>query len=89
MTKLYLWTDVLADYTPGVMFALADSADEARELIVAEGLWAEKILRKRESAQDRGRWVAFLEQYIRSELVKEPREIELNSKFAFVLEGGG
>ena len=31
--KLYVWEDVLADYTSGVMFALATSAAEARRLI--------------------------------------------------------
>ena len=32
--KLYVWEDVLTDYTSGVMFALATSADEARSLIL-------------------------------------------------------
>ena len=31
--KLYVWEDVLTDYTPGIMFALAESPEEARELI--------------------------------------------------------
>ena len=31
--KLFLWTEVLTDYSDGVMFALANSVDEARELI--------------------------------------------------------
>ena len=30
---LYVWEDVLCDYTSGVMFALAHSVDEARELL--------------------------------------------------------
>ena len=34
--KLYLWEGVLRDYTSGVMFALANSPDQARELLKAE-----------------------------------------------------
>lgn len=33
--RLYVWTDVLTDYTSGIMFALASSIDEARALIQA------------------------------------------------------
>jgi len=32
--KLYVWEDVLEDYTPGIMFALATSVDEARILLL-------------------------------------------------------
>ena len=31
--KLYLWKNVLRDHTPGVMFAIADSVEEARRII--------------------------------------------------------
>lgn len=31
--KLYVWEDVLEDWSAGVMFALAQDADHARELI--------------------------------------------------------
>ena len=31
--KLYVWHDVLTDYTSGVMFALAESPEHARETI--------------------------------------------------------
>jgi hypothetical protein len=34
--KLFVWTDVLTDYTSGIMFALAETADEARSLIRKE-----------------------------------------------------
>ena len=33
--KLYVWENVLCDYTCGVMFSLARSEEEARELIQA------------------------------------------------------
>jgi hypothetical protein len=36
--KLYVWTDVLKDYTPGIAFALAATEDEARELVVKKAL---------------------------------------------------
>ncbi len=32
--KLYVWENVLTDYTSGIMFALANSIEEARELII-------------------------------------------------------
>ena len=31
--KLFVWENVLTDYTEGIMFALAENADEARRLI--------------------------------------------------------
>lgn len=31
--KLFVWTDVLTDYTSGIMFALAKDAEEARKLL--------------------------------------------------------
>ena len=34
--RLYLWRDVLCDYTCGMAFAVAASADEARGIIVRE-----------------------------------------------------
>lgn len=33
--KLYLWRDVLCDYTCGMAFAIASSANEARGMLVA------------------------------------------------------
>jgi hypothetical protein len=32
--KLYVWRDVYTDYTPGVAFALAENAEQARQMIV-------------------------------------------------------
>lgn len=31
--SLYVWEDVLVDYTPGIAFALAGSVDEARQML--------------------------------------------------------
>lgn len=33
---LYVWHDALTDATPGVMFALATSVDEARQLVLGQ-----------------------------------------------------
>jgi len=32
--KLFVWKNVLTDYTSGIAFALAENADEARKLII-------------------------------------------------------
>ncbi len=32
--KLFIWRGVLIDYTPGIAFAMAHTADEAREKII-------------------------------------------------------
>jgi hypothetical protein len=34
--KLFVWEDVLSDYTDGIMFALAESVDDARSIIMDE-----------------------------------------------------
>lgn len=36
--KLYVWHDVLADWTAGVAYALARSSEEAKELLIKSGL---------------------------------------------------
>lgn len=48
--KLYVWKDVLTDYTSGIMFALAESVGQAREIICPG--WAETEARWRESPSD-------------------------------------
>ena len=34
--KLYFWEDVLYDYTSGIMFAIANSVEEARATLLEE-----------------------------------------------------
>jgi hypothetical protein len=34
--KVYVWNDVLTDYTSGMMFAIAGSKEEAREVLLRE-----------------------------------------------------
>lgn len=36
MKKLFIWDDVLYDYTAGIMFALADTVEDARRLLAVE-----------------------------------------------------
>ena len=44
--KLYLWHDVLCDYTAGMAFAVAHSVEEARGLLVAsEAYWGSSDLK--------------------------------------------
>lgn len=40
--KLYIWRNVLADYTSGIAFAVAKSPEHAREVILAEYAKREK-----------------------------------------------
>ena len=32
--KLYVWDDVLCDYTSGIMFAIAESEEDAKKIIM-------------------------------------------------------
>jgi len=34
--KLFIWENVLTDYTSGIAFALAENAEQAREIIFAK-----------------------------------------------------
>jgi hypothetical protein len=36
--KLYVWDGVLCDWTCGIAFALAPSAEEAKEMLMKQGL---------------------------------------------------
>ena len=38
--KLYVWEDVLEDYTSGIMCALATSPEHARELLRKDPEWS-------------------------------------------------
>ena len=50
MMKLYVWEEVLCDWTDGIIFALANNVDEARELVMDKYVdqddnWEENTLR--------------------------------------------
>jgi hypothetical protein len=44
--KLFVWEDVLENYTSGIMFALAESIDDAKDTIIKQyPLMGERSLR--------------------------------------------
>lgn len=63
--KLYVWKGVLRDYSSGVMFALAHSAKEARQVIEKE---FRRVRRGGEMTPDEKRDLAG-----RPEVVRSPR----------------
>lgn len=80
--KLYIWNDVLCDYTCGVLFALAENVDEARELIFNKYI-------KDHGYKDDGNVIENMRTHFECN-TKEPDEIiDVNNKYAFWLWGGG
>jgi len=45
--KLFIWKDVLTDYTSGIAFALAENVEEARKIIFAKFEKEEQYLSSR------------------------------------------
>jgi hypothetical protein len=76
--KLYVWEDVLVDYSSGVMFALASSAAEARELI-SPGYTAVKKLHSKNPLHYRSSMDVDLD--------KDPEVV--SSPAGFSVHGGG
>jgi hypothetical protein len=79
--RLYVWENVLADYTSGIAFALASSVDEARQLAYAN-------LRKGMSPT----WGTYQEELAKGdgaaqELSAEPQVFD--SPAGFAISGGG
>ena len=77
--KLYVWEDVLSDYTEGIMFALANSAEEAREIILEKACEFYGV-------EDAEYTQMSLEPIIR-DLKDEPRVFD--SEVGFFVVGGG
>ena len=71
--KLFIWHDVLQDHTSGVMFAMAENVEQAKELII------EKILEEKGAG-----WVL---DDAKKELKLTPEEVTLPK--GFYLYGGG
>lgn len=86
MLKLFVWENVLRDYTAGIAFALAHDADEARRLIVAQeyrpGEARDQILSGARSIYDEE-----LQPSIAPELKAEPKVFD--APVGFALRGGG
>ena len=84
--RLFVWEGVLRDYTSGVAFALAYSADHARRLIVARDFTSvaqqARLLSGEVSIYDES-----LQPTIAHELYEEPRVYD--EPWGFYLRGGG
>jgi hypothetical protein len=76
--KLYVWHNTLSDYTSGVMFAMAHSVAEAREVI--EPGWAAD---EAASVSNPSRYLG----QVHNELRQEPTEYTTPAGFA--IWGGG
>ena len=53
--KLYVWKDVLTDYSSGIAFALAENEEEARQLViddVGRNKYCEKEFEKKPECVD-------------------------------------
>lgn len=50
--KLFIWHDVLPDYKSGVIFAMADTVDQARQVVLAQGRKPENQWMLRDLAKD-------------------------------------
>jgi len=74
--KLYVWTGVLCDYTCGMAFAIADSVEDAIQIIATQG--------KTDGHQERSMSEYEIEQ-IRSE---PPTVYELSDKVGYYVWGG-
>lgn len=74
--KLYVWEDVLCDYTSGVMFALAESVEDARQQILKKG--------KKIALLTFGKVVDY--ETIERDLKQEPKVYK--NKMGFFLFGG-
>ena len=72
--KLFVWEDVLADYFPGLAFAIAKDVNEARKLIKAK-IKAESLV-KRVREEDK------------EDLNQEPQVYDLDLPIAFYVHGG-
>ena len=75
--KLFVWEDVLEDYTYGIMFALAENVEEARRVII------EKSKKERLDFPKELREVFNM----KDDLSKEPKVIEKAE--GFYVQGGG
>jgi hypothetical protein len=81
--RLYVWENVLIDYTDGIMFALAESVEQARELCY-QAQWG----KDHPPGDTYTQAIAASDKYSCAyDLLKEPRIVE--SAEGFVVWGGG
>ncbi len=50
--KLYVWEDVLTDYTSGIMFAMAPDVDTARKIIIGKSGPLSSVVRDLQNEPD-------------------------------------
>jgi hypothetical protein len=79
--KLYVWRGVLRDYTSGMIFALAESIEQARQLIHL------KYCEERNIVPLTYPYTPDCTCYYCSEIRSEPEVF--NSPVGFILKGGG
>lgn len=63
--KLFVWEDSLCDHTCGVMFALAESVEQAREMIMGK----------------QNREKVWIQEELEEDLTKEPKVITTPTAF--------
>lgn len=63
--KLYVWENVLTDHTDGIMFAMAHSVEEAREIIL-----------KRQKDQ-----LIWITEEVEKDLIQEPKVFDSPTAF--------
>lgn len=91
--KLYVWDDALTDYTSGIMFAVAESLDEAKQKVYHSwrvqnpGWTAVTATKYPEEYKDCSEHQ--LKFSVPSELKKEPDVYDLDVPFGFFCYGGG
>jgi hypothetical protein len=78
--KLFVWHDVLADYTSGVMFALAENVEDAREAVLI-GYHGKKLY---EELKERNKLIG---RTVWEDLQLEPNVYD--SSVGFAVWGGG
>lgn len=72
--RLFIWDDVLEDYTAGIMFAVAEDVDAARVAVRAEWVRSHKY---------------EVLPYVERDLAQEPKVYDLTEPVARAVSGGG
>ena len=81
MLKMFVWLNVLEDYTSGMIAVLAEDVDQARKIAM------EKICSKTSFPGVLGELSEFGRTKVRKDLSKEPTEVHLEPAAAFVWGG--
>ena len=74
--KLYVWDNVLTDYTDGIMFAVAESLEQAREALLEQD-------RRQFNCNGRN------SSSVLRDLEREPKVYDLTEPVCRLVHGGG